>query len=432
MEEKLREQMMSLIKINNLTGFLPLSVEEMLEAVRNELDKAFGPYTCRFKLLGEPGTFCCHLPEPAQCKAFKDQLPIVIGPGQEHPCCMGAEYNGDCQWHICVPLVAGMEVLGVITLKSREDQPLARESMEIILAAANQLAATVQRARLINRLAQEKSSLELANREISQLNQKLQDTIAELEKAQAQLILTERLAAAGQLAANVAHEINNPIGVIIARLDLILMDAEIYNLPRELIEDLQVMKRHSERISRTTRGLLSFSRPPQTGVNLIDMESLIRDTVGWLEGQFSRKGIVFVLNLAPLGMVKGNGEELQQVLVNLLTNARDAMPRGGTITVQAKALSRGNMIRVDIIDTGVGIPEEHMEKLFDPFFTTKGKDLGTGLGLPISFRIIREHGGTIRVASQPGQGSRFSIFLPCQASDKGVVPSAETKDGDDH
>lgn len=421
MEGKLWEQMMSLIRINNITGFLPLSIEEMQQAVMNELNKAFEPYICHLTLLGVPETFCCNLLDPGQCKVYKDQLPIVIGPGQEHPCCRGSDCNGKCNWHLCVPLVAGTEVLGVVTLKSEKDRQLSRDSMEIILAAVNQLAATIQRARLINRLAEEKSSLELANQEIRQLNHKLQDTIDQLEKAQAQLILTERLAAAGQLAANVAHEINNPIGVIIARLELMLMDAEQHNFPPEIVEDLQVLKKHSERISHTTRGLLSFSRPPQSGVNLMEMEALIRDTVGWLEGQFNRKNIKFVLNMEPLGMVQGNWEELQQVLVNLFTNAMDAMPDGGTITVQARRLSKGNMMRVDIVDTGVGIPEENMKQLFDPFFTTKGKDLGTGLGLPISFKIIREHGGTIRVASEPGKGSRFSIFLPCQALDKGVV-----------
>lgn len=411
MDKALKLQMEALIKINNITSFLPLSIDEMLEAAKNEINKAFYPYQCQIKLLNKKGFVCSCVEGKHRCKVYEDQLPIVIEGNNRANCC-GVEQK-DCfsLCHICIPLMAGTEILGVITLKSNEGEILSRDSMEIVLAIAHQLATTLHRDRLISNLALEKDSLEKANKEILGLNRALQDSIEQLEKAQAQMILTERLAAAGQLAANLAHEINNPVGVISARLGLIFLEGE-NELSPKLVKDLETIKKHAERIGKVTKELLSFARPPVEKAELINFNPLIVETVGWFARPFSKRGIEFTIKLGKHFMVEGCGERLQQVLVNLFANAGDAMPKGGNIFVSYYDLPRVKMQKLEIEDTGEGMTEETMKKLFDPFFSTKSRDLGTGLGLPVSLKIIGDHGGNIKVTSEVGKGSKFSIFLP--------------------
>ncbi|MEW6622159.1 MAG: ATP-binding protein [Bacillota bacterium] len=415
---KTREQMAALIKINNLTGFMPSNIDDMLTAVKRELDIVLAPYECRFSLIDE-NNFCgCGLAEIKVCKALKDQLPMIVEPGQMPSCCKTKPCAKGFVWHVCVPLIVGTEILGVVTVKSDQEQKLCKGCLELLLAVANQVASTIQRTRLFNRLMLEKSSLEQANREITQLNLVLKKTIQELEEAQAQLKFSERLAATGQLAANLAHEINNPTGIILSRLEWLLLEAQENSLPEKVIQDLETIKKHTARIGNITRGLLSFSRKNLTGLTLLNLGDLIKETVDWLAGQFLRGGIQFNLKLSELPLIQGSSEQLQQVLVNLFTNARDAMPQGGKIIIETHYLMEQDLVQVDIKDTGIGIAKEVKPRIFDPFFTTKEKKLGTGLGLSISFNIIEGHGGTIKVESQVGQGSCFSIILPCHGQDK--------------
>lgn len=416
--EQLRQEMAVLIKVNNLTGFLPVKLDDLLCAILKEMNDIFFPFSCELHLLTEGRLeTCCEYIKAENCKALKDQLPLTLEQG-DRLCCQ-AEFCTNCyQFHVCVPLIAGGEKLGIVTLKSKQQTGLNRDSMELLLAVVNQIAATIQRARLFARLAQEKRNLEKANAEINQLNQELQKSIEQLNKTQEQLIISERLAAVGQLSANLAHEINNPIGVILSRLEWLLLEAEEQGLPQQVVGDIQVIANHTERIAKTTKGLLSFSRQSPGHMLPLDLNSLIVETADWLKSQFLRKNIRFDLKLDRMPRVFGNPEQLEQVLVNLFSNAKDAMAQGGVIIVRSKADTNNQMVQVEVRDSGSGILDEMKSRIFDPFFTTKEKGSGTGLGLSISYGIIENHGGSLKVASEPGNGSCFTMILPSFASRK--------------
>ncbi|MCO1601782.1 sensor histidine kinase [Desulfosporosinus nitroreducens] len=410
--EQLQREMAVLIKINNLTGFLPVKLDNLLSAIIKEIDNIFFPYKCELHLIteGRLETCCTYIKDDC-CKALNDQLPLTLEQG-ERLCCE-AEFCANCyQFHVCVPLIAGVDKLGVVTLKSKQKTEFHRDSMELLLAVVSQIAATIQRARLFSRLAQEKANLEKANTEINQLNQELQKSIEQLNKAQEQLVISERLAAAGQLSANLAHEINNPIGVILSRLEWLLLEAEENSLPDQVIEDMQIMVKHTERIARTTKGLLSFSRQTVDCMSPLDLNTMIIETTDWLRSQFLSKNIQLDLKLASNAWVLGNPGQLEQVLVNLLNNAKDAIVEGGEISICSKVDLDQKMVQVEVSDSGTGISDEIKNRIFDPFFTTKEKGVGTGLGLSISYGILENHGGSLKVESELGKGSCFSLLLP--------------------
>jgi signal transduction histidine kinase len=222
----------------------------------------------------------------------------------------------------------------------------------------------------------------------------------------------EKLAALGTMAAGLAHELNNPIGIMSSRIEIMLQDAESEPLPVEVLEDLQVLRRHAQRLARITQGLLSFARqsPGQRGP--VDLNHLVEETLLLVEPPMAKAGIAVKRVLAPeVPPVLGDGNALQQVLLNLLTNARDALRDHGEVCVETRALADPpGAARLVIRDTGPGIPPEALPRIFDPFFTTKAE--GTGLGLSISYGIVREHQASIDVESRPGAGTTFVLTFP--------------------
>jgi len=224
---------------------------------------------------------------------------------------------------------------------------------------------------------------------------------------------SEKMAAVGSLAAGIAHEINNPIGVITSRVELILMEAREKGLQPGVTRDLRVIEKHAGRVAKITQGLLSFSRQAPWKLTDMDVNQVVEEALLLVEKQFTKERIVLEKNLAAgLPQIAGSPNHLEQVLVNLLTNAREAMVGGGTVLVESRRAHE--MIEIRVMDTGPGIPPEVMARIFDPFFTTKEE--GTGLGLSISYGIVREHGGTITIESRPGGGSTFIIQLPIRAT----------------
>ena len=231
----------------------------------------------------------------------------------------------------------------------------------------------------------------------------------ELQRAARQ---AEKLAALGTLAAGIAHEINNPLGVISSRIELMLLEAESHALPASTVDDLVTVHKHAERVARIAQGLLSFSRQSSTDFVPLDVNRVIEDTLLLARGQIETSGIAVVTTLAPaLPPVRGNASALSQVLLNLLTNARDASREGGEIAITT-ALAKEGPAAVEIVvaDRGHGMDAETLGRIFDPFYTTK--PTGTGLGLSIAYGIVRDHGGTITAESSPGEGTRFVIRLP--------------------
>jgi signal transduction histidine kinase len=228
----------------------------------------------------------------------------------------------------------------------------------------------------------------------------------------------EKLAALGTLAAGLAHELNNPIGIISSRIELMLLEAESTGLPQEVRDDLGVLHRQAQRVARITQGLLSFARQPAGERTTVDLNHIVRETLLLAEKQIIRSGIGVATTLAPdLPEIVGDPGALQQVVLNLVTNAWEAVSPGGRITIETGVCPGDGRVGLIVEDTGRGIAPELLSRIFDPFFTTK--DSGTGLGLAITDGIVREHGGTIDVESWRGKGTRFVVAFPPAPSDAG-------------
>jgi PAS domain S-box-containing protein len=236
-----------------------------------------------------------------------------------------------------------------------------------------------------------------------------------LERASRQ---AEKLAALGALSAGVAHELNNPLGIITSRIEVMLLeDDEQHALPAAIREDLSVLYRQTQRVSRLVQGLLSFARPtaPQRGpVNLNDV---VREILTLAERQYEKTGLRIATALdQDLPSFIGDPSALQQVTLNLVSNAHQAMNGRGDVRIVTRRIpGRADWIELVVSDNGPGIPSDVIGRIFDPFFTTKSG--GTGLGLAISYRIVQEHDGTMDVKSVPGEGATFVLAFPVPSSD---------------
>jgi two-component system, NtrC family, sensor kinase len=223
-----------------------------------------------------------------------------------------------------------------------------------------------------------------------------------------QLVQAEKLSSIGLLAAGVAHEVNTPLAVIASQGQMLLRQLAAEDAHARTLE--RIVKQ-AFRASDIVNSLLKFSRVSGSEFTELDINKVIQETLALFEPMLKASKVSLNLQLDPeLPYVRGNSGKLQQVFMNLLVNARDAMPKGGEITV---ATERENgSVRVEVCDTGVGIAPDHLGKIFDPFFTTKAKSRGTGLGLAVSYGIIREHSGNVEVESRPGHGSTFRLEFP--------------------
>ena len=222
----------------------------------------------------------------------------------------------------------------------------------------------------------------------------------------------ERLAALATLSAGIAHEMNNPIGIISTRIEVMLDDVESQPLPAAVVDDLHVLYRNIQRITRIATGLLSFARQSVDQSGPVHVNTIVDETLLLVGRQLGKDGVEVSVTLDPtLGPLWGNGSALQQVLTNLLLNARDAMPGGGQVLIETGPHpDRGGWMRLVVSDTGEGMGPEGLAKLWEPFYTTKAS--GTGLGLSVSRKIIREHGGVVDVISAPGRETTFTLEFP--------------------
>ena len=230
-----------------------------------------------------------------------------------------------------------------------------------------------------------------------------------LEQASRQ---AERLASLGTLAAGVAHEINNPMGILNSRIEVMLMEAPDRGFPADVIEDLRVLHRNVARVSRIAQGLLSFARGTPAVRARVNLNEVIEETLLLTRSQMGKNGIEIqsLLDARPL-FVLGHANALEQVLLNLLTNAQAAITGPGRIRVTTELVpGPPGRVRLTVSDTGGGIPADVVPRIFDPFYTTR--ETGTGLGLSLTYGIIRDHNGTIDVESRPGKGTTFTLTFP--------------------
>jgi signal transduction histidine kinase len=259
----------------------------------------------------------------------------------------------------------------------------------------------------------DKQQTETLNHELSEKTHKLELAYAQLEEAQRQILQTEKLSSLGTLVAGVAHEINNPIAVIANRVEILRLEQEERQLDETLKGDLEVIHRQAHRVGEITSALLTYARQSSHQLTLLDLNAVVRSALLLWKPQAEQQVRVITKLERHLAPIMGNFTQLQQVVINLLSNALDATLQGGTVAV----FTRGDetpfpAVILEVSDTGLGIPADHLSKVFDPFFTTKPPGKGTGLGLSVCLGIVRDHQGTITVRSQVDRGSTFVVTFP--------------------
>jgi PAS domain S-box-containing protein len=238
----------------------------------------------------------------------------------------------------------------------------------------------------------------------SQILVLIQD-ITEVKKAEEQMMQSEKLSALARLSAGVAHEIGNPLTSISSYVQ-ILKDMDLDDFTKEALDTIS---RHINRITAIVRQMSSFTKAKEEDIQDKRIEEIIESTIQLVRYDKRMKNIEVIKEIPDdLPEVRINGDQLEQVFINIVLNAADSMPDGGDLTI--RAFRKQNSIDIDITDTGKGISSENIERIFDPFFTTKEK--GTGLGLSVSYTIVRGFGGNILVSSVPGKGTTFTLRLP--------------------
>ena len=234
----------------------------------------------------------------------------------------------------------------------------------------------------------------------------------ELRRIQEQLLQSEKLAAMGRLTSQIAHELNNPLYGIMNTLELLKTEIPIQNKRRKILE---MALSEVTRLSELLRNMLSFSKPDEEEKALVNINTIIEEILLLNTKQLQENDISIATDLAEgMGKIKASKNQLRQVFLNLIKNSQDAMPEGGSIYFTTSV--NEERVLIEVRDTGSGIREEHINRIFDSFFTTKASVKGVGLGLSVCYGFIKEHGGDIRVESEPDSGTTFNITLPVAGS----------------
>ncbi|MBI2221746.1 MAG: HAMP domain-containing protein [Acidobacteria bacterium] len=256
------------------------------------------------------------------------------------------------------------------------------------------------------------------------LEQQVQDRTAALRKAQEQMVQSEKLSSLGRLAASIAHEINNPLAGILTYAKLLVRTLE--EAPPDeaqrakIIGQLKLVERETQRCTAIVRNLLDFARERELKLTQVDVNAVLGETLFLINNQVKMQNIQLQSELGDVPPIEADFGQIRQALVNILINACDAMPSGGTLHIVSR--NAGGSAEVAVRDTGTGIRPEHLKKVFDPFFTTRDK--GTGLGLSVVYGIVERHGGTLKIDSTPGEGTTVTITLPPAVERVGDVSGA--------
>jgi signal transduction histidine kinase len=298
---------------------------------------------------------------------------------------------------LAVPLMAQEQVLGVLTLDHVDTNHFDHRHMALMRAIAHQISTAVERARLYNEMSHVAEDLAV----------RVEERTRELQEIEDLLIQADKLAALGELTAGIAHEINNPLHILQAYLEYLTTrpapGEEILELEKPMGDAL-------DNVARLARQLTDFSRPAAGEWQPLDVNRAVTNVLRLVHKEMVHRQISVHPSLTDgLPLVRGDKRQLEQVFLNLVLNARDAMPSGGQLTVETRA--EGDAVYVTIRDTGIGINEEALPHIFEPYFTTK-EDRGTGLGLAICQRVMMHHGGKITVRSKLGEGATFTVHLP--------------------
>ncbi len=333
---------------------------------------------------------------------------------------------------ICVPLRARNQLIGAIYLDTTNAKDFFKqEDLTFLEAFANLAGIAIENAKSYREIENLNENLEnlVAQRthQLEQKHQKLNKAYQELKDTQLQLIRSEKMASLGMLVAGVAHEINTPMGSIQSNTDMFVRGFEklskyFEKLPNDspaeiiktvdVLEDLsKVSKIACERITHIVKTLRNFARLDEEEHKTVDLHEGINSTIS-LIGHLSGNRIKFNLKYGKIPALQCYANQINQVFMNILVNACQAIEGKGHITI--KTDFKGNQIIIQFTDTGAGIPRKDINKIFDPGFTTKGVGVGTGLGLSILYKIIEEHRGRIEVDSTVGKGTTFTLYLPVE------------------
>lgn len=298
---------------------------------------------------------------------------------------------------MCVALKSKDKILGILYMDCRgQTHSFTKDDLELLTAISFQASAAIENAKLFEELTR-------ANRE--------------LKERQNQLIEAEKLSALGQLAGGIAHEINNPMTCILGYAELsekILSDKEfLAEKKNECSEFVKIIHDEAKRCQHIVQSLLQFARRKKTEMSEIQVNAVLESTLEIARFHMKKVRIDIKKQLADaLPPVLADANQLQQVFLNLIINARDAMEKGGTLTIETGL--KDKWVYLKFSDTGCGIPQEIMDKIFQPLFTTKEEGKGTGLGLSISQEIVERHQGNLDVESVVGRGTTFTIRLPAK------------------
>jgi two-component system, NtrC family, sensor kinase len=278
-------------------------------------------------------------------------------------------------------------------------EPAAKDELGELEEAFNEMTSSLRRS--------QEEFRELA----SSLEDKVEERTCQIQDMQSHLVRSEKLASLGELVAGIAHEINNPLTGIMVFANLLLEDPRMH---QELREDLEVIHSETQRCSGIVRRLLAFSRESAPQKSLESVNELLENTLHLVENQPSFQNIAFFREYDPnLPQILIDRNQISQVFMNLLLNAAQAMSDGGAMSIETQLTDDGVHIATRVRDSGCGISQDDLKRIFDPFFTTK--EVGTGLGLSVSYGIVENHGGKIEAESSLGVGTVFTILLPLQA-----------------
>ncbi|MCI0519775.1 MAG: GAF domain-containing protein [Chloroflexi bacterium] len=304
------------------------------------------------------------------------------------------EYLGFPGWvagsELCVPLKDGERTIGLVNIECADRDFFTESDLLLMESLAGILSSVLASARH---------------------NREMQKRIEAQRLAENRLIRSARLAAVGEMAAGIAHELNNPLTTVMGFIELIL---EELSADSPYHADLELALSEAQRAREVVRRLLDFSRQSANVRAASDLNELLREVLALMQHQIQTGGVEIHLDMDDLPAISVNPNQIKQVFLNLLQNALQAMPGGGDLWVRSMVEPRGEGLgmSVKICDSGEGIPIEYQERIFEPFFTTRPVGKGTGLGLSVSYGIITSHGGHIEVASDPGKGSCFTVWLP--------------------
>jgi signal transduction histidine kinase len=306
---------------------------------------------------------------------------------------------------MCVALRDGGQTLGVVNVERRDKNAFTKNDLLDLESLAGILASVVSSADQYQRLQESIRQLRAAQDE-------LKSRIEAQRFAESRLVQAAKLAAVGEMAAGIAHELNNPLTTVTGFAELTLNDLPPDSASRP---DLELVLREAKRARDVVRRLLDFARQTESTRARADLNEVLEDVIELTRHLMHTSGVHLIKNLSDsLTWVSIDRNQMKQVFLNLFHNALQAMPSGGELRLQTREAIRDGRAWViaSIRDSGGGILPEHKDRLFEPFFTTKADQGGTGLGLSVTYGIVTDHGGRIDVDSRPGKGSTFTVWLP--------------------